>query len=267
MKIVIFKGGLGNQMFQYVFSNYLSRNYHENIYGYYGNSGFKDHNGLEINDCFKNVNLPHEGILSNLLVLIYKIKRKIFHLSSNTFDKFDKNDIVYDGYWQDINFFTFPINELFQFKDDINDKNQSLLKTIRESNSISVHIRRGDYLSKHETIYGNVCTIEYYSRAIEYVKSRIKGPQFIFFSDDINWVKNNFKDINYIYVDWNKGADSYIDMLLMSECKHNIIANSTFSWWGAYLNSNKDKIVISPKKWFNTEINKIDIIPASWIKI
>ena len=102
---------------------------------------------------------------------------------------------------------------------------------------------------------------------MELMKQKVPDSLFVFFSDDMYWVKQNFNKDDAIYVDWNTGRDSYVDMYLMSNCKHNIIANSTFSWWGAYLNKNDNKIVISPAKWFNTEINDIDIIPDNWIKI
>ena len=101
---------------------------------------------------------------------------------------------------------------------------------------------------------------------MKYIKKRIDTPHFYIFSNDSLWVKENLKLDNMTIVDWNSGKDSYKDMLLMSKCKHNIIANSSFSWWGAWLNNNSNKIVISPDKWFN-DIEAPDVICDEWVKI
>ena len=110
--------------------------------------------------------------------------------------------------------------------------------------------------------------IEYYEKAINYVKNKIEGPVFFIFSNDIDWCKENFSFEEAYFVDWNIGEKSFRDMQLMSSCKHNIIANSSFSWWGAWLNNNLDKIIIAPSKWLNDErVDIDDIIPEGWIKI
>jgi hypothetical protein len=114
------------------------------------------------------------------------------------------------------------------------------------------------------------CNLDYYNKAIKIIINKVENPIFFIFSDDINWCKENIKikDHEIIYVDWNVGDNSYIDMQLMSTCKHNIMANSSFSWWSAWLNKNKDKIVISPYKWFNSDdMDCSDLIPESWIRI
>jgi hypothetical protein len=133
-------------------------------------------------------------------------------------------------------------------------------------NSISIHVRRGDYLN-HES-YKNICGLNYYCSAIRYIKTLIMDPFFIVFSDDILWCKENLNNIlsdtSVIYVDWNTGKESYKDMQLISNCKHNIIANSSFSWWGAWLNTFPNKIIIAPKKWLNTNIESTPRI-ANWL--
>jgi hypothetical protein len=106
--------------------------------------------------------------------------------------------------------------------------------------------------------------LDYYQKSINLINSRVKDPKYYVFSDDMDWVKKNLIIKNAVYVEGNKGG---VDLQLMSLCKHNIIANSTFSWWGAWLNNNPEKIVISPKKWFNDMNMKNDIIPEDWIKI
>ena len=155
----------------------------------------------------------------------------------------------------------------FSFKLElISNKNLSLAKTIRETNSVSIHVRRGDYLME---IGWDTCNLEYYNKAIKYIEQILPHCTFYVFSDDILWcMKNLTNKYNFIYVDWNKGNDSWQDMYLMSQCKNNIIANSTFSWWGAWLNNNPQKIVITPSIWFNDRNpNDCDIIPDNWIKI
>ena len=114
--------------------------------------------------------------------------------------------------------------------------------------------------------------MNYYKIAIQEIQVRVKNPKFFVFTDDADWVKDEFSKIlkKYQLVDWNLGSDSWQDMALMSNCKHNIIANSSFSWWGAWLNKNDKKIVIAPEKWFSSAdeyYNTKDIIPSNWIKI
>lgn len=152
--------------------------------------------------------------------------------------------------------------------------NFEALNHIKESESISIHVRRGDYLKLNNL---NVCDREYYERAVkkmfkelENKNTRKENIKFFIFSDDINWCKNNLnflKSQNVYYVDWNKDKDSYKDMQLMNECKHNIIPNSTFSWWGVWLNQNKNKIIIAPKYWFKDVLNSNGRCPDNWFRI
>lgn len=133
--------------------------------------------------------------------------------------------------------------------------------------TVSIHIRRGDYLSQQFSAgFGNCCPLAYYREAIHYMKTYLDDITFVLFSDDMDWVKMNLPLDNAIYVDHNHGVDSWQDMYLMSMCQHNIIANSTFSWWGAWLNDNTDKIVIAPKRWWSS-IENDDVVPESWIRM
>jgi hypothetical protein len=143
-----------------------------------------------------------------------------------------------------------------------------LRNKILSTNSVSIHIRCGDYLSpKYISIYGGICTIEYYKRAISYILQTVDNPVFFIFSDDIEWTKDNITINNAIFVSNNKGINSFLDMYLMSICKHNIIANSSFSWWGAYLNKNKNKKVIMPNRWFNSKLPDPNVFDSKWIKL
>ena len=174
-----------------------------------------------------------------------------------------------DGFWQSWKYFEnieLQIRKLFKFKSKLSEKNKLFVNQIRGTNSVAVHVRRGDYL-KLEAIYGNICTIEYYNRAIDVINQTIEHPTFYFFSNDMEWTRSIFgcKE-NYIYVEGNGEDSGDIDMQLMSECRHQIIANSSFSWWAAYLNDNVQKKVICPERWVNTKMTP-DVYCRDWIKI
>jgi hypothetical protein len=174
------------------------------------------------------------------------------------------------GYWQSERYFKDVENvvrEQFSFKRALDNKNKQLYEKIRSTNSISVHFRRGDYIKNEKTnrVHG-VCNNYYYSRAIKLMNETIKSPVFYVFSDDTDWVRDNVQiEGDFVIVDTNKGDTSYIDMQLMSACNHHIIANSSFSWWGAWLNNKNNKRVMAPRQWFRESDNIIDdLIPADW---
>lgn len=176
------------------------------------------------------------------------------------------------GYWQSQRYFEkhlAVIRDDFKFKLPLKDKNVELAARITQVNAVSLHVRRGDYLSnKKATDFHGLCSIDYYGDAIKNISSKIINPVFFIFSDDIAWVRENLPmEFPCHYVDHNQGIESFNDMHLMSLCCHNIIANSSFSWWGAWLNTNQDKIVIAPKKWFANSINTKDLLPDGWISL
>jgi hypothetical protein len=185
-------------------------------------------------------------------------------------DVFLQETVFFKGTWQAERYFK-DIKEKFLqpfvFKSPIDSNNKTIIEKISTHNAVSVHIRRGDYLSSH---WGKrlfvIKDISYYKRAIEYIRQNVNDPHYFFFSDDMQWIKENFQMPNCTYVDHNKGKKSYIDMYLMSLCKHNIIANSSFSWWGAWLNKNGNKIVVMPEKWMNDN-SCTGIFPDEWIKM
>ena len=144
----------------------------------------------------------------------------------------------------------------------------SMLDNILKTTSISLHIRRGDYLTPENAETHCLCSPSYYQNAIQYIVQRVENPHFFIFSDDITWVFDNFKmPYPYTIVNVNDSYTGYYDLELMRNCKHNIIANSTFSWWGAWLNENPNKIVIAPQRWFMNQEEEIDIIPSSWVRL
>jgi len=180
----------------------------------------------------------------------------------------------FDGYWQTEKYFTHFENEIrkdFRMKIAPNEYYSEMLQLARNTESISVHFRRGDFANNPETNqFHGLCDVIYYRKAMEYMKNKLGNVTFFMISDDIEWVKNEFKtESNIIFIENFKGKD-YEDMRLMSHCKHNIIANSSFSWWGAWLNENASKIVITPQRWFSNEEKQkqtIDLIPENWIKL
>lgn len=287
MIIVRVTGGLGNQMFQYAMYKSLekkgklvkldSKSFYETK---------KEHNGYELERIFDiKPNKPTKEDLEkfdeNNISTLFKIKRKLFGDKKFVYDtkEYVFNKDVYklknsylNGYWQSIKYFEGIENDIkkdFRFKNQLDNKNLEILNEIENSNSISIHIRRGDYMSpENYNMYGCIATPTYYKKAIKVIEEKIENPTFFVFSNDMDWVKKNIQiNSRVFYIDINSGNGSYKDMQLMSNCKHNIIANSSFSWWGAWLNENKNKIVIAPKKWINREdvdSDKIELFCEGW---
>ncbi len=176
------------------------------------------------------------------------------------------------GYWQSEKYFqelAAIIRADFAFKLPLNLKNAQLSQKISQVNAVSLHIRRGDYVQNPVTLATHgLCRLAYYQAAIQTIADSVLEPYFFIFSDDMAWVKANLKiSLPYQYIDHNQGMESYNDMRLMSLCQHHIIANSSFSWWGAWLNSSLNKIVIAPKQWFVHDENTCDLLPQNWITL
>ena len=197
------------------------------------------------------------------------VSEKSSYLNKKTLKNNNQN-IYLDGYWQNEKYFNDiekVILKEFTLKNEFLIKNKKLKETIKNTNSISIHIRRSDYIKNKKTneIHG-VCTTDYYQKAIKKIIENNNNIHIFVFSDDILWAKNNLKfnfPISFIV-----GNKDYEDLILMSLCKHNIIANSSFSWWGAWLNKNPKKIVIAPQRWFNNlNKNKQNPIPQKWIRM
>ncbi len=183
-------------------------------------------------------------------------------------------DVYLEGYWQSEKYFRDRedvIRKEFSIKVPMSGPNEVMARRIAdEPTAVSIHVRRGDYVSDSTTNrYHGTCSLDYYRDAVERISELADGAHFFVFSDDIEWVKENLKPGRPVtYVDFNDDKSNYEDLRLMSLCKHHIIANSSFSWWGAWLNLNPDKIVIAPGKWFNdTSIDTADLIPDSWIRL
>ena len=262
MKIIAFKDGLGNQLFQYrLYSYFKSKSPKERIYGYYNKKWLKAHNGLEIFDKF-DIEKPKSTHFSNFIVLLLRIIDKFIHVIARD-NSFRENAILYIGYWQDKHFWNDNMSPLPMQSIHLNSVNENVLNLIKKTQSVFIHVRRGDYLKPENSIY-NICNIEYYIKAINIMNKKISSPYYFIFSDDIEWSRENLWEPGMKIIEHNKDKEDYEDIFLMSKCAHHIIANSSFSWWGAWLGTNEDKIVIAPEKWFqNHKIS--DAICEGWI--
>ncbi len=193
----------------------------------------------------------------------------IFHPEIFTYPK----NTYLHGYFQSEKYFEkheAQIRTDFEFLEPAKDRNAEVLEQIRNSEAISIHVRRGDYVTlASANAFHGLMGAEYYAEGARQIAAKTgKQHTFFVFSDEPQWAKDNLKfSGETTYIDWNSGKSSFEDMRLMSNCKHHIIANSSFSWWGAWLNPSKEKIVIAPKQWFNDASPQDDIIPASWIKL
>ncbi len=176
----------------------------------------------------------------------------------------------YYGGWHCEKYFVQNRSELinrFDFK-KINDQtNNKYIEKIDKTNSVSVHVRRGDYLvGVNADFFGNVCTLKYYEKAFEIIESKVSSPHYYIFSDDIEWVRKNIIRNNVTYIDCNRGIDSWKDMYLMTRCAHHIVSNSTFSWWGAWLNTNSGNITICPFRFTKDDI-ETQVYPDNWYRV
>lgn len=293
MIIINLKGGLGNQIFQYACGRALAFRNNDNIklditgYGEsngidtmrkYSLSPFNIKADIASGQEIKKLKYPYGIISKGMRFFRAKILRQ-FETGLNPKILNHTGSIFLDGFFQTEKYFIDKEKEIrsdLSLKSPLSTKSQQISDLIKNSPiSISLHVRRGDYVNDAKTNQNHgTCNAEYYSKALEYINSKIdlnnniNNVKIFVFSDDINWVKENMP-LPYpsVYVSSPEIPD-YEELILMSKCKHNIIANSSFSWWGAWLNENQNKIVVAPSRWVlkNPE-NFKDIIPESWYRI
>ncbi len=174
-----------------------------------------------------------------------------------------------DGWWFYYKYFEnieHILRKEFVFRNIEDRQNRQLTTKLKTTNSVSVHVRRGNFLT--DPLWGNVCDLNYYQQAIQLIENKVLNPVFFVFSDDMEWCVKHLSVVNAQFIDFNHGQDSYKDMYLMSQCRYNIISNSTFSWWASWLNENPEKIVISPSRLFNRySIERENFFPPGWITI
>ena len=275
MIVVRIKGGLGNQMYGYsLYRAFKERGYHVKMDISFYKLIYGSQKG---NECLRNFGLERffhlKGDYLNIFEeLFYKAGKKLGFIDA-FIDReqgfqpevFDIRKGLVDGYWQSFKYISgleSKIRKAFGFHIDITEDDSNLLKMIDETESVSVHVRRSDYLSG-----GVSLPFGYYKRALAYMRSCLKQPQFFVVSDDISWCKENFIEDDVVLVDSNK-KDECFDMYLMTRCKNNIMANSTYSAWGSFLNMNQNRIVIRPDRWIPGDKNdRKDFWLDDWIPV
>ena len=162
------------------------------------------------------------------------------------------------------------IRRLFRFRNTPGEAGERLLNEVRRSMAVSVHIRRGDYVSDpHTNRFHGTCSVDYYNAAFDVIASEVKEARFFVFSDDPQWARENIKPPSEaVFVGRNTTQPDYEDMRLMLNCRHHIIANSSFSWWPAWLNSSSDKVVVAPRRWVaDPKQAVLDVLPETWVSI
>lgn len=285
-------GGLGNQMFQFAAGRAISLDRGSSLLlDISGFANYELHQGFELQRIFDcNVGISDKEDTRDVLgwqssSLIRRV------ISRHSMAVFRRREFVVEphfhywqkiknvpsncyllGYWQSEKYFLGVASQIrkdFCFRLPLEKENSELANNISQVNSVSLHVRRGDYAHNPKTAatYG-ICSLDYYKASIKYIAKRVQKPYFFVFSDDIAWAKNSLQiEFPHQYVDQNHGEESYNDMRLMSFCQHHILANSSFSWWGAWLNPNPEKIVVAPSRWFANETNIQDLFPRGWVKL
>jgi len=294
MIITKIQGGLGNQMFQYACGHALSLKTKNKLV--LDTTWFKQHSIDTRREFLLSIFKTSINLAENWQIEIFnQFFKKPFTSLSDKWQKkvlkkvglirilepgshqtinintFGAKHILLNGFWQTEEYFKKyekQIRRDFSFMSPPKSDIKFWLNKINHTNSISIHIRREDYANNPKTrAYHGLLSLKYYSSAIKLIKTKVCKPVFFVFSDDLQWVKKNFKISNkFFYVDHEN--QDWEDLRLMSHCQHNIIANSSFSWWGAWLNKNKRKIVIAPANWYASKsIDSSKITPQSWLKI
>jgi hypothetical protein len=289
MIIAQLSGGLGNQMFQYSLGRKLSLQRGCTLkldlsnYRLYPDRTFElsslaiSYEIASVNDIAK---FKPFGRRARIVSLPYRILRpgrytifreQFFHFDPSVFELGD--DVYLEGYWQSYRYFhdvADIIRKDFSPAAPLDPHNASLAESISTGNSVSVHIRKGDYVSDswaRNTL--GVCEPEYYNAAMDYIREKVKNPFFYIFSDDPDSVTEHYLMHESTRLIAHNGPDrGWIDQYLMSRCRHHIIANSTFSWWAAWLSPHPGKRVIAPKQWFRTnDRDTRDLLPPDWITV
>lgn len=277
MLVMQFVGGLGNQLFEYAYYRALQESGKKVLldYSFFVEKGwaykinlFPNVKGIKTQINHGKIYFYLCGIYRKMCRILHKVHQEnineefdhdAFHVKSGLITGYYQNHVYFDSIKEIIRKeLEFPLGE---------EKLRNYIKEIEENNYVSIHVRRKDYLELSD-IYGGICNDKYYESAIKYIANTDSDLKYIIFSDDPVWVKDNMNIPNSVCFS-SKEFDQYddwYDMCIMSHCKHNIIANSTFSWWGAWLNNNPEKIVICPSRWDNLH-PKRGISCEGWITI
>lgn len=283
-------GGLGNQMFQYAIgrsmASFLNTKLKLDIEKFetyelhkYLLNKFKiieDFATKEEIQAFTKKKTKIQALLNKLSIVKYEnqvfSEKRQFHFDHKVFRL--RGNIYLAGYWQSDKYFRNiedTIRKEFSLKNPPEGKNREFLSKIENCNSVALHVRRGDFVSDSNTSKKHgVCSLEYYYDSIKLMNEKVKNPTFFIFSDDSEWVKGNLEIPNNekYFIAHNSVDEACEDLRLMRNCNHFITANSTFSWWGAWLSKNPKKIIITPRKWLSIDkIRVTDLIPDEWLRL
>lgn len=284
MNIIRMTGGLGNQMFQYAL--YLKLCAMGKEVKFDDSSEYQKNNARPIMLWVFGIDYPKatqeeiNKITDGFLYLTHRIRRKLtgrrtleYHERDCNFDEYilQKEPAYLTGYFQSEKYFADiekDVRRAFRFQDviynsltpELREKVMEYQRLIEKTNAVSLHIRRGDYL-ENAGVFGGICTERYYESGIAYIREKYPDAVFFVFSNDTRWcyewltekrlLKENDSKGQFVLIQGMTEDNGYLDLMLMSKCRHHIIANSSFSWWGAWLNPKKDKTVIAPEKWYN----------------
>ena len=285
MKIMYLQGGLGNQMFQWSFLRYLQKAGRTDVRMDASAASLRVHTRFDLYRIFPAIKAT--GLLipywvGRPLHLAGEFLKRGFGLCLETAGEgpdhtvIPKGKLWLRGYWSEARSIETVREELlrdFTFTEPTDGKNRELLRRIDGCEAVSVHVRGGDYLEpRHQRRYGGFCTPAYYREAIRRVREKVADPVLFIFSDDPDYARQVLDEVGEaVYVIHNTGLESYRDMQLMSRCRHHILANSTFSWWGAWLDSRPEKSVYSPAQWLHQSPGEAPaeerLLPAEWIRI
>jgi len=292
MIITKLRGGLGNQLFQYAIGRQLAENQHTELK--LDLSFFADQAGvtpraykLRVFKITAAIATPDDEnrVLGTpswrpIKRRLWKMGLDLFHWNyrrENTFGfhpdilKFDRS-VVLEGYWQSARYFdsirSLLLQEITLKEEYVSSANKELTTQIRSTISVAVHVRRGDYVASQiiNQQFG-LCSLSYYNDAMRLMKEKLELPVFYIFSDDIDWCKQHLDSLgcpmHFIF-----GNPDFEDLILMSTCNHQIVANSSFSWWAAWLNQSIDKQIIAPKQWFlDPALDTSEVVPSEWIRL
>lgn len=274
MVAVQLSGGLGNQMFEYALYLKLKSMGKEvkiDDFTCYGEQELQRTNQLFVfGVSYERLSKEeYEKLTDSSMAAADRLRRKLFGRRDLSYREascnFDPEVLLREpalltGYFQSEKYFADvkeQVREAFRFREKdagivLSPEQEKLLSRIQSCEAVSVHIRRGDYLSaQNQAMFGGICDDAYYDRAIAEMKRRLPEAVFFFFSNDTDWVKERYRGENCVVAEGNGEDAGFRDLFLMSRCRHHIMANSSFSWWGAWLDENPDKVVIAPKRWFN----------------
>lgn len=285
MIIVRIFGGLGNQMFQYALYHVMRTRGLDTYVDLSWYNNRSCHNGYELGTLFSVLPRTAQPADINRLAenennILWKVWHRFIRRKDTFYCKYGKDAVRFfpevfcldekyiSGYWQSEKYFKNcedDIRKLYSFAPFDDLENNQIAMMAKNTESVSLHVRRGDYLN--EPLLKGICEDRYYEAAMKEIYKKVDKPVFFVFSNDIPWCREHFTQNNIIFINNNTGANSFRDMQLMSLCKHHIIANSSFSWWGAWLGA-KNGITIAPKKWFNgVTDSEMDIYPQGWVCI